>query len=127
MTRPAWHQLSLSFKKEKPNESVAAVQRHIVDSDDLTQLTVLAEHLGWNYNAVLTGVYFKIAGDIWKAVLKVEMSSGPKVAYFTGTSLYRLVETVTWYASKALVSWDHDKHPVRVAKRAPYRHPPRRS
>ena len=94
------------------------VQRTVVQSDALSELTVLAEHLGWNYNAVLTGIYFKRKADLWQAVLKVEMASGPKVSYFTGESLYQLIETVHWYASKGLCSWHRDKRPVRVSKSA---------
>lgn len=73
--------------------------------------------MGWSYNAVLTGLYFKRAADIWKGTVKVEMDSGPKVAYFTNTSLLELVETIHWYASKGKVEWHHDKLPVRVSKR----------
>jgi len=109
---------SLSLNKDMPYEIQPHLQRTIKTADVLTDLTVLAEHIGWNYNGVLTGIYFKVAADIWKAVLKVEVASGPKVAYFTNTSLLALVETVHWYCSKGLVSWHHDKRPVRVSKRS---------
>lgn len=108
---------SLSFTKDRPEKSAVEGQRALPIADAVTQLTILAEDIGWNYNAVLTGLYFKIAGDIWKATVKCEMASGPKVAYFTGSSLYQLVETVHRYAAKGLFSWNHDKHPVSVRKR----------
>lgn len=118
---------SLSFKKDRPRESVGNGQRVLQQEDPLTELTILKEHLGWNYNAVLTGISFKIDGGLWKAFLKCEMAQGPKIAYFTGDSLYQLVETVHWYASKALISWHHDKRPVWFSKRKPRYHAPRRS
>lgn len=113
----SWQSRSKSLNKDVQNQSKQSRSRNISQADDLSEISVLAEHLGWNYNAVLTGVYFKMHADIWKATLKVEMSSGPKVSYFTGTSLLQLVETVHWYASKGLVSWGHDKMPVRVSRR----------
>jgi len=122
-----WKKLSSSLNKDTPKTMQDKAQRRLLQSDSLTELTLLAEHIGWSYNAVLTGVYFKRAADIWKAVLKVEMASGPKVAYFTGLSLVQLVETVHWYASKGLVSWHHDKRPVRVSKRSYRPQHPRRS
>lgn len=85
--------------------------------DDLLQVSILQEYIGWSYNAVVTGLYLKLDADIWEATLKVEMASGPKYAQFTNTSLIALVETVHWYASKGYVSWRRDKHPVRVSKR----------
>lgn len=109
---------SLSLNKDMPYDSVRAEPRTLVRIDALSDLSILAEHLGWNYNAVLTGIYFKRAADIWKAVLKAEMDSGPQVAYFSNTSLIELVETVHWYCSKGLVSWNPDKRPVRVSKRS---------
>ena len=118
---------SLSLNKDMPEEIQPHLQRCIPLKDDLTNLTVLAEHIGWNYNGILTGIYFKVAADIWKAVLKAEMASGPKVAYFTNTSLLALVETVHWYASKGYISWHKDKRPVRVSKRYSLRSNFRRS
>lgn len=112
-----WNQLSLSSKEDRPQEIEEPGQRVVPQADALTDLTLLAEHIGWNYNGVLTGIYFKIRGDVWQAVLKAEMASGPKVAFFSNTSLYQLIETVHWYCSKSVVSWHHDKRPVRVSKR----------
>ena len=109
---------SLSLNNDMPYETEPKLQRTIPKEDELKQLSVLGEYLGWSYNAVLTGIYFKRAANIWKAVLKVEMGSGPKVAYFTNTSLVELVETVHWYASKGYVEWHKDKRPVRVSKRS---------
>ena len=107
----------LSLNKGSVDETEVNRTRAIPTKDVLTKTTVLNEHIGWNYNGVLTGISFRLHGDIWKAVLKAELPSGPKVAYFTGTSLFQLVETVHWYASKAYVSWYHDKKPVRFRKR----------
>lgn len=118
---------SLSLNKGMSEEIQPHLQTAVTQADVLTDLSVLAESLGWNYNAVLTGIYFKVAGDIWKAVVKAEMDSGPKVAYFTNTSLNALVETVHWYASKGLVSWSRDKRPVRVSKRSGFHQASRRS
>lgn len=109
--------LSLSLNKDSLDELHPADPRHVVADDGLTQLTALQEHIGWSYNGILTGIYFKFAGDIWKATLKAEMAAGPRVSYFTGSSLGQLVETVHWYCSKGLVSWTHDKLPVRVSTR----------
>ncbi len=116
---------SLSLNKDMPYETGQAEPRVVKTADLLSDLTLLAEHIGWNYNAVLTGVYFKMAADIWKCVLKAEMASGPKVAYFTNTSLLALVETVHWYCSKGIVSWNPDSKPVRVSKRLGIRSSPR--
>jgi len=116
--RPSNKALSLSFKKDRPSEPERAQQRAVRDTDELAELTMLAESLGWNFNAVLTGISFRFEGDIWKAVLKVEMPSGPKYATFTGTSLFQLVDTVHWYSSKGRVEWQRDKHPVKVTKRS---------
>lgn len=113
----ALKKLWASSKDGASPETEYAVPRKVPQEDELTRLTLLAEHIGWNYNGVLTGVYFKIAGDVWKAVVKAEMASGPKVAYYTGTSLYQLVDTVHWYTAKGYVSWHHDKRPVRVSRR----------
>lgn len=119
-----WKQLSLSLNKDRVQEPQEPTQRRAPQSDTLSRTTALAEHLGWNYNGILTGIYFKRAADIWKAVLKMENAAGPRVAYFTGTSLYQLVETVHWYASKGYVEWHRDTHPVRVSKRkGVYSHP----
>lgn len=107
---------SLSSKDDRLRKIGADGLRVLPRADGLSELTLLAEYIGWNYNGVLTGVYFKISGDIWKAVLKVELPSGPKVAFFVGISLPQLVETVHWYASKGLCSWKHDKTPVSVRK-----------
>jgi len=117
--------LSLSLNKDMPEEIQPSLQRTIRTADVLTDLSVLAEHIGWHYNGVLTGIYFKVAADIWKAVLKAEMASGPQVAYFTNTTLIALVETVHWYASKGLISWHKDKRPVRVSKRSGFHPYPR--
>lgn len=117
-----WETVSLSLNKDSLDERQRAAPRCVAKEDQLTQLTVLAEHIGWSYNGVLTGIYFKRAGDIWKATLKAEMAAGPKVSYFTGSSLSQLVETVHWYCGKGLVSWSHDKLPVRVSKRRGVRH-----
>jgi len=114
---PTDKELSLSFKNGRPSESVPETTRLLQQEDVLTETTLLAEHIGWNYNAVLTGLYFKLAADVWKAVVKCEMAGGPKVAYFTGPSLYQLVETVHWYAKRGYIEWHHDKRPVRVSKR----------
>lgn len=126
MTRVRWGKLSLSSKDDRLQETVHSSSRVLPQDDVLTQTTLLNESIGWHYNAVLTGVYFKRAGNIWKAVVKCEMASGPKVAYFTGTSLYQLVETVHWYASKGVVEWHRDKRPVRVSARQPRLFSPRR-
>lgn len=117
----------LSLNKDWAKEIDGKGQRQVPLSDAVTETTLLAEHIGWNYNAVLTGLYFKRAGDIWKATVKAEMAAGPKVAYFTGTSLYQLVETVHRYASKGNISWFLDKHPVSIRKRkySDFTHRPR--
>lgn len=108
---------TLLLNKGRGQESERVGQRTLPNSDELTEVTLLAEHLGWNYNAVLTGIYFKRRADIWQAVLKAEMARGPSVAYFTNTSLLALTETVHHYASKGIISWFPDKRPVRVSKR----------
>lgn len=105
------------YKHRPVDTSRPHAQTAVPQLDRLTQLTVLAEHIGWNWNAVLTGISFKIRGSLWEAVIKAEMASGPKYSKFTNESLYQLIETVHWYASKGYITWNRDKHPVRVAKR----------
>lgn len=106
-----------SYKQDSEHGPESTGQRVIRKEDALSSVSVLQESLGWNYDALLTGIYFKVRGDIWQCVLKAELRSGPKMAFFTGDSLVELTETVYWYARKGLISWDHDKRPVRVAKR----------
>ena len=118
MTKSTKPRSFLSFKKDRLQEIRTAVQQRVPVQDELTELSVLEEHLGWSYNAVLTGVYFKRVADLWQSVVKVEMGSGPKYSTFTNASLPELIETVHWYASKGYVEWHKDKRPVRVSKRS---------
>lgn len=112
-----WKYYSLSFKKDRLRKSHGDTQRQVNRDDALSRLSTLEEHVGWNYNGVVTGISFRMRGDVWKALLKMEIQAGPKVAYFTGTSLRELVENVHWYCSARAVCWEHDKLPVRVSYR----------
>lgn len=117
-------QFSLSLNKDMPDTSFPSGQRVLPNSDVVTEISLLEENIAWYHHARITGIYIKVAGDVWKATLKAEMGSGPHVAYLIGNSLFELVATLHEYTKNGYLDWHPDSYPNTLAKRSGmYRRP----
>lgn len=90
-------------------------QRALVSLPDtfMGLVPTLQETIGWSYNAVLTGVSFRINRGVWSAVIKADFGNTARVAYLDVGSFGRCVEVCCEFAEKRMLTWQHDKYPPR--------------
>ena len=79
----------------------------------------LAELVGWNYNAVLTGVSLRSNGRIWTAVIKADFDDGPKVSFLDVGTFGRTCDVLVEFADAGLLKWVHDKYPPKFERSRP--------
>lgn len=93
-----------------------ARQLRRLQGGSLGYCNTLIELVGWNYNAILTGVSFRVRNDIWSAVIKADFLEGPLVSFLDVGSFARCVEVLNEYAEKRLLVWHPDKYPPKTRK-----------
>lgn len=74
----------------------------------------LAEILGWEYNAVLTSLTFRIKDGVWSSVVKADFGPRPMVAFVDVGSFARCVEVTIEFATKRSLKWYPDKYPPKT-------------
>lgn len=106
-----------SFKKETQNRPLQQRRAELVKGGALSYLPTMEEIIGWTYNALLTGVSFRYADGVWTAVIKAVKDGHPIVSYVNVGKFGRCVEVAIDLASKGLLVWYPDQHPVKTWKR----------
>lgn len=79
------------------------------------------QHIGWNYNGVLTGLSFYVRDGIWHAVIKADIAGRPMVAFLNVGTFARCVEVCAEYAFRSWLIWKPDERPPRVRGRRRHR------
>lgn len=94
-------------------------QRRIrsVVGNGLGRSNVLQETIGWVYNAVLTGLHFRVRDGIWTAVIKADFGDRAQVAFLDVGTFARCIEVCAEYAEKGQLRWYPDKYPPRTRGR----------
>lgn len=71
----------------------------------------LIEIIGWDYNAVLTMLSFRIRDGVWTAIIKADFGNTPMVAFLDVGSFGRCVEVTSELAAAGQLHWHRDKYP----------------
>lgn len=84
------------------------------------KVATIEEYLGWQFNAVLTGVQYKRKQTHWLAVIKATFPDGKRVSFVQSKSLYSLLELVDELVSSSSLFWQEDRpwNPHRRSGRA---------
>ena len=101
-----------SLNKEATETSEVAPGFRAVNRVSLTTMAGLEQNIGWNNNAVLTGLSIKRKNEGWLATIKADFPDGSKVAFLQVSRLYKLFEVLEEYANKDHLSWQKDKWPI---------------
>ena len=101
-----------SLNNDATEASEVAPRFRAVNRVKLTTMAGIEQNLGWNNNAVLTGLSFKRKNDGWLATIKADFPEGSKVAFLQVQRLYKLFEVLEEYANKDHLTWQKDKWPI---------------
>ena len=101
-----------SLNNDATEASEVAPRFRAVNRVKLTTMAGIEQNLGWNNNAVLTGLSFKRKDAGWLATVKADFPDGSKVAFIQVARLYKLFEILEEYANADHLSWQPDKWPI---------------
>jgi len=76
--------------------------------------TTLIQHIGWRYNAVLTGLSFYVRDGVWHSVIKADFGNRPMVAFLNVGTFERVIEVTEEYASRGWLNWKEDRKPPKT-------------
>ena len=80
----------------------------------LKYVPTLQESIGWEYNAILTGVSFRVKNGVWTCIIKADFGSTAMVAFIDVGSFARCVEVSCEFAAKGHLTWHKDKYPAQT-------------
>lgn len=105
------------LERQSKDSRTTLTQRHRrvagLRPTSLGMVPALPEDIGWNYNAVLTGLTFRCRAGIWTAIIKADFGNSPMVAFLDVGTFPRTVEVLCEYAQRRALTWLPDKYPPR--------------
>lgn len=103
---------SASIKIAVPQHREQRVMVETLRDARRSNMSLLQEAVGWNYNAVLTLVQVKAFRNEWRCVIKAKFHGRPMIAFVHGASFAEACERTVSLADQRALVWHSDKKPA---------------
>lgn len=101
-----------SYSKEDVSEDIEEQRtRRSLQGTFVGAVPTMQEIVGWVYNAVLTGVAYRIYDGQWSCIIKADFGARPMVAYVNGRSFAHCVDNSCEVAEAKVLTWYPDRYP----------------